>query len=262
MMGGEFCVNATRGAALLLARQGLSGPLPGTSEEAWGAELTVSGMDRPVPVLAATDSDALEAALVGFSEKSGSGLKPASEGAPLSTRMDRASLHCAARIDCAAPGIRCLEQGPGVTLVSLPGIQHLLVDAASHPLPDTHSSAWKTASAAWRAKSGLVGSPASGVVWYERLDKDYRIWPAVEVAATGSEHLETACGSASLAMALVHHSAGGGGEQRQGGVSAVDVVQPSDEALRIFLIFSSSGILESAWIAGLVRLAAQGTAYL
>lgn len=275
MMGGEFCVNATRSAALLLARQGVLDPLSGTPNETWGGELTVSGMDRPVAVLAALDRVGLEMAVTGIPADAGHEHGASEETpsvSPPALRRNKsvpppagaAWLYCAARIDCAAPGVSRLEKGPGATLVSLPGIQHLLVDIALHPLPDMYSSAWKTDSAVWRAKSGLAGSPASGVVWYERLDKGYRIWPAVEVAATGSEHLETACGSASLAMALVHHSAGGGGERGRDAAlaQAVDVFQPSGEVLRVFLIFSSSHALESAWIAGLVRLAAQGTAYL
>ena len=274
MMGGEFCVNATRSAALLLVRQGRLAALPGTSG-AWGGELTVSGMDRSIPVLAALDPTVLEATVAGMpagAEQGKSMLEPISSGLEaLASRRDKSAsdsvdvvrLHCAARVDCSAPGVRRLEKGPGVTLVSLPGIQHLLVDASLHPLPDLQSSAWKTVSAAWRADSGLAGSPASGVVWYERLDKGYRIWPAVEVAATGSEHLETACGSASLAMALVHLAGEDSTDQRrdEASVRAVDVFQPSGEALRVLLPSAFSGIPESAWIAGPVRLVAQGTAY-
>lgn len=274
MMGGEFCVNATRAAALLLARQGLLRPLPGAPYEVWGSTLTVSGMDRPVPVAAAFDPHALEAAVSGLSPggESGGGALNSSSGSSGAGRPGKAALplteaarlYCAARIDCAASAIRCLEKEPGVTLVNLPGIQHLLVDAALHPLPGMHSSAWKTASAAWRAASGLAGSPASGVIWYERRNSEYRIWPAVEVRATGTEHLETACGSASLAMALARHFAGSGEDRLQDAapVRAVNVFQPSDEALRVLLIFSASHAPKGAWIAGPVRLAAQGTAYL
>ena len=255
MMGGEFCVNATRCAALLLARQGafFRLDLPESRLEVWAGELTVSGMDGPVPVLAASGPDAFEAALATFSNAS----TRAASGKNVSVPATAPLLYCAARINCAAPGVSRVEKGPGVTLVAMPGIQHLLVDISLNPLPDMSSPAWKQASAAWRAGCGLAGSPASGVIWYERLDTGYRIWPAVEVAATGSEHLETACGSASLAMALMRRLANGGAGGRETS-AAVDIVQPSGETLRVFMEPGSG----RAWIAGPVRLAAQGTAYL
>ena len=255
MMGGEFCVNATRSAALLLARQGALARLdsPGLGRETWSGELTVSGMDGPVPVLVALEAKVLEEALLAVSAGSARAASEKSVAAPASA----VSLHCAARIDCAAPGVSCVEKGPGVILVSMPGIQHLLADISLNPLPDMSSPAWKAASAAWRIKTGLAGSPASGVIWYERLDRGYRIWPAVEVVATGSEHLETACGSASLALALMHRRASGGAG-RQEAPAAVDIVQPSGEILRVFIGLHS----DSAWIAGPVLLAAQGTAYI
>ncbi len=125
------------------------------------------------------------------------------------------------------------------------------------------------ASAAWRSAGGLEGAAASGVVWYERQGNAvYKIWPAVEVLATGTEHLESACGSASLAVALMHHASvpdgGTDGTGRTGaghstsGVRSIDVIQPSGESLRVF---SPPATLESAWIAGPVHLVAQGTAY-
>ncbi len=255
MMGGEFCVNATRGAALLLARQGALArlDLPGLQFEAWAGEFTVSGMDGPVPVLAASAPEALEEALLAVSAGSARAASEKNASVPATAT----GLHCAARIDCAAPGVSCVEKGPGVTLVNMPGIVHLLVDISLNALPDMLSPAWKTASAAWRIRCGLAGSPASGVIWYERLDKGYRIWPAVEVAATNSEHLETACGSASLAMALMHRLANGGAGGQET-PAAVDIVQPSDETLRVFMEPHS----DHAWIAGPVFLVAQGTAYL
>ena len=270
MMGGEFCVNATRCATLLLAREGWLSCLvqPERPNGVWGGELTVSGMDRQVQVLAAFESAALEAALaMGLAE-----FESIREVAkhPVSTPMpDIHRLYCAAHIECAESGVSLFEHGPGVTLVSLPGILHLLVDASRHPLPDMHSPAWRRSSAAWREICGIAGSPASGVVWYERRDNGYGIWPAVEVLATNSEHLESACGSASLAMALVHSASARktvyGTEQAHGAAAAaftaVDVLQPSGESLRVLLKGASSGPPESAWIAGIVSLAAEGTAY-
>ena len=204
MMGGEFCVNATRSAALLLALR------DGICHGVWKGLLTVSGMDRPVQVLVSSDLDALEAALPHADSANESPederrprIYPPLPGTGASTAH---SLYCAALVDCAAPGTGCRTMQPGVTLVSMPGIRHLLVDVSGHPLPDLHTPSWKYSSAAWRSAFGLAGSPTSGVVWYERQGAAYRIWPAVEVLATGSEHLESACGSASLAIALIHNS--------------------------------------------------------
>jgi hypothetical protein len=125
-----------------------------------------------------------------------------------------------------------------------------------------HSSAWRKAGAIWRRACGVADFPAAGVVWYERRQNAYRIWPAVQVAATQSEFLESACGSASLAMALAHsHASGTRTEtQEKAALSAVDVCQPSGEFIRVF-IAGASAAPETAWVSGLVRLVAQGMAY-
>ena len=270
MMGGEFCVNATRSAALLLALRG------GMADGIWKGQLTVSGRARPVRVLASQNADCLEAALRcpgrdapgGSPESTGENVFPLSSSPSPRMASDRLvsdlaggtvhSLHCAACVDCAAPGTGRRVMQPGVTLVSMPGIQHLLVDLSRHPLPDLHSAAWKNASAAWRSACGLADAPASGVVWYEQRGDGYRIWPAVEVLATGSEHLESACGSGSLAMALMHRSLGREAGNNDAGADAVKVIQPSGETL--YILFPSASP-ESAWIAGHVRLAARGVAH-
>ncbi|MDR2489679.1 MAG: hypothetical protein LBD42_09360 [Desulfovibrio sp.] len=264
MMGGEFCVNATRCAALLLAGQGRlrrASASGGACDVLTGA-LTVSGMDRPVPVLTAPTQTDIETALASVSvwtEANDAGRFPSR---PDSTRAAQvSSACCAARIACAAPEVRCIALRQGVTLVAMPGIRHLLVDTALHPLPDLRSSSWKEAGALWRASCGITDAPASGVVWYERRGKGYGIWPAVHVAATGSECLESACGSASLAMALMHHLTGREGwGHRKKSLSVIEIMQPSGESLRVLCAPSPSSP-EEAWISGVVRLVARGTAY-
>ena len=242
MMGGEFCVNATRAAAMLLAVSGGLTQLPACEEATpvWGGELMVSGMDRPVFILVSPDDAALLAAARACSG-------PPAPGAPLAAPASGPLLFCAAQVDCAAPGVRCEDARPGVTLVRMPGMSHLLVDTASHPLPAL--SAWKDGSAHWRESCGLAEEPASGVIWFRREGPAFRIWPAVEVKATHSEHLETACGSASLALAL--------NNWRHSPPEPTGIIQPSGEILRVF----PASIPGRAWIAGPVRLAAQGTAY-
>jgi diaminopimelate epimerase len=91
------------------------------------------------------------------------------------------------------------------------------------------------------------------VVWFRGDGRTFRIWPAVEVLATASEYLESACGSASLALALWLW------KKRGTPAEAVDVHQPSGGVLRVFPDLGQSG---AAWLSGPVVLAAQGTAYL
>jgi hypothetical protein len=248
MMGGEFCVNATRSAALLLARAGKLRPV-GT-EDCLGGQITVSGAIAPVDVLAGTAEEALLRALSGDRETrrtTAAGFPPTEE-----TR-----LFCAARMPCGAGSTKILPAGPGLHLVHIPGICHLLVDAQSRPMPRN----WQAGSADLRLQAGIANAPASGVVWYERQADAYRITPAVEVKATSSEHLETACGSASMAMALLHETVLGA----PGGTGApLSVLQPSGETLKVTLIPSpdkpgtNPRLPVHAWVSGQVSLVAEG----
>ena len=241
MMGGEFCVNASRAAAFLLARQGclirLAGSLPDCLASAdacgapapgsvWSGQILVSGLDRPVSVLVAGDGNA--------------------------------QAQVAARVDCSAPNTTidtlCQALRPGVTLVHMPGMVHALIDAARHPLPDFESNVWREASARLRRECGLGDAPASGIIWFRQEEHGFRIWPAVEVKATLSEHLESACGSASLAVALwrwQHTDAG-----------PVTVLQPSGEALRVFPDLEPDAGPGRVWITGPVLLAAEGIVHI
>jgi hypothetical protein len=161
-------------------------------------------------------------------------------------------------MNCGGAGI--LPAGPGLHLVHIPGICHLLADAASRPRPED----WRSGSADLRRQAGIAKAAASGVVWYERLGGAYRITPAVEVKATASEHLETACGSASMAMALLHATVLAAPEQ-----TPLSVIQPSGETLKVTLAHDPAGGLspkpsfpDQAWVSGQVRLTAEGLAYL
>lgn len=248
MMGGEFCVNATRAAALLLARQGRLAGLPADASgaPAWGGVLAVSGVDAPVPLLAALDGESLARAVGTLPPPAYEALLPSqSPSEPARARL----LHCAARVACSPPEISCASIQPGVALVSMPGMSHALIDIALHPLPDCGGADWRTAARRWRLTCGLADAPASGVIWFRRDTEGFRIWPAVEVKATHSEHLETACGSASLALALWSW-------QRRA-PSPVSVTQPAGEILRVFPAPEAG----QAWISGPVFLAAEGAAH-
>jgi hypothetical protein len=131
----------------------------------------------------------------------------------------------------------------------MPGMIHALIDAGEQPLPDFEGNGWRRASADRRSECGLSDAPASGIIWFRQEGTAFRIWPAVEVKATLSEHLESACGSASLALALwqwQHTEAG-----------PVNVLQPSGETLRVFPAAEPG----RAWISGPVLLAAEGVVH-
>ncbi len=214
MMGGEFCVNACRAAALVFS---LLGGLPVTEKDAagkavaWSGVITASGLDRP----ARTNVRALPGG--GFA---------AAVAVPLPQR--------------AAPE----NLAPGMVLVRLPGIVHLLLDTALYPLPDD----WRQAAIDMRLEHGLSEEEAVGVIWHERLERtdSRRIYPAVWVRNTDSLVMESACGSGSLALVL--HLC------RQDGKTAA-VRQTSGHDLVVHL---EKG---HAWIDGPVALTAEGTAY-
>jgi hypothetical protein len=246
-------------------------------------------MAPPVDILVSQDENALAdllahvvAGTVSPDSFAGAANTPeAVQVAPPGDLSTETRLFCAARMDCGAGGTRRVDVDSGVCLMHLPGISHLLLDARQHPMPPQ----WRKASADWRNKAGLGNAPASGVVWYERQEGRYRIWPAVEVKATASEHLETACGSASMAMALMHQanlaassadaeldSDGLGtplpaSSRQKETAETLSIVQPSGESLAVTLQYvpeNASGlpVPAHAWVSGRVSLVAEGTAHI
>ena len=218
MMGGEFCVNASRAAAFEWAGRGLFAQV---GEHGVAGLVSVSGLAEPIPVVVAPTQKDLRACR-----------EAVDAGAPLdgpTVAFSEPSLFCAARIPVEDARVERL--GPGKTLVRLPGICHLLLDSALHPLPGDVLAAARLERSRWN----LDAEPAAGVIWCDGL----AISPLVWVAATDSTHLETACGSASLALALAR------------GTSS-SVLQPSGEALEIDLAGGT------AWVSGKVDRIARG----
>ena len=163
MMGGEFCGNACRAAAAVMAREGVG--LARIGEDLRG-ELRVSGVDRPVALRVAVERDECWVQMP-LPEASATG---------------------------GNDWISELE--PGLGLVRLPGITHLCLDEEMHPFAED----FEEASAALRAKFDL-DEEAVGCIWY-RTSPACAIKPVVWVRSTASTHYETGCGSGSLALAL------------------------------------------------------------
>lgn len=256
MMGGEFCVNATRASAYCLAKQGRLMPLdvPGLKSPVWTGKLAVSGMKAPVRVLVSPVAESLPLIIAGGIDAHS---KPLLGMTPF---PDAPLLFCASEVLCDTPDNACEPQQKGAVLIRLPGISHVLVDMKRHPLPNGFDGAIKKETEAWRLLCGIGDAPASGVVWYERLDNGYRIWPSVAVKATGSECMESACGSASLAMALLHAASA----EKEPCPTALAIQQPGGETLTVTLAQRCGNTGNNtpdgcaAWVSGPVQLVAGG----
>lgn len=163
MMGGEFCGNACRAAAAVMALEGVG--LVRIGEDLRG-ELRVSGVDRPVALRVAVDGDECW------------------------VEMPLPEASAAGRHDWIS------ELEPGLGLVRLPGITHLCLDETRHPFPED----FRGAAESLRGRFALDGD-AVGCIWY-RTSPACAIKPVVWVRSTSSTHYETGCGSGSLALAL------------------------------------------------------------
>lgn len=89
---------------------------------------------------------------------------------------------------------------PSLTLVSLPGIDHLLLETGSLPasadVPGIACSIMKT--------NGLWDKNAAGVIWWQKKCGHMAIAPFVRASRAGTAMLESSCGSATLALAIAH----------------------------------------------------------
>lgn len=90
-------------------------------------------------------------------------------------------------------------------------------------------------------------------------NQGFDIFPAVYVKATDSLCLETACGSASLALAL--HACVSAGAYETQPRSQYAVLQPSGQTLTV-IIEKQTASLCHAWVTGPVHIVALGTAFI
>ena len=170
MMGGEFCVNATRAFAALLAARGYLKQT--TAPQYWTGHVVVSGAQSPLLVR---------------------------------VRQLDASHFVSSACLPLSPLPSAKELDTGVSLVRLPGIAHLILDTTRHPLPCEGPKAILHSAAKWRARYDLDSEEACGVIWLDRLNDrvdHLAITPVVRVRETNSVFLETSCGSGSLAAVL------------------------------------------------------------
>lgn len=219
MMGGEFCLNATRAFAAVLDSLGLL-----TRDGAVSSgEVEVSGASGPVAVRVLHDE----------------GFLPFAE----------ACLHFDALPEPEAlPG--------GLRLVRVPGIAHLIQIGPAPFAPG--DSALDTVCTAQRKDFGLEQEEAVGHLWLCPDDDSVtpaegatasalRLDPVVWVRDTATLCFESACGSGTLACALAEHAATGG--------LCFSIRQPSGQRLSVRMEQNSGW---DVWVGGPVRLTASG----
>lgn len=133
--------------------------------------------------------------------------------------------------------------------VEMEGIVHLVIDQRKLPFNEAPSTQRKLLEKL-ETELQLSNEPAIGLIWSNADDQrgaiDISIDPVVFVRATDSLIYESACGSGSLAAAIVHCSA----DKRS---STTSVKQPSANAIAARLV-KKDGVVQEAYISGVVEL--------
>lgn len=233
MAGGEFCVNASRSVGALLAHAAAGRCAEQAALEGCAPSPTrLPGDDRLSP-------DAPER----LDEIQVSGWQTPVR---LRTRGTAPCWRVEALLRLPSCPIATVEEG--AHLVRLPGICHLLLGAAAHPLPDDcHAAA-----AHMRQRFELEAEPAVGVIWWRERQGQLEMLPLVHVRDAGTTFLENACGSGALALALCL--------ARAGARRKFSIMQPGGSALDVRL-FTENGVA-MAGVDGPVTLVARGTVWL
>lgn len=100
-------------------------------------------------------------------------------------------------LDCNANTMQMVDTDR-ITVSHLPGISHVLIECTK--LPDLAEAKVKAQS---RLEEHGLAASAAGVVWWRRFGEELELTPVVAVPQAGTFNLEGACGSASLAVALI-----------------------------------------------------------
>lgn len=251
MMGGEFCLNASRAFAFLLA---VSGFLQESVSGEFSGCIEVSGADGPVPVKvwAAVPETGSQEYMA--HDEASSGIRPGSHAEAHGTwgsAVAEASLRFGS--------IPVPEDAEGARVVRLPGIVHVIHDGMAPA--DAEMESFCTGE---RLRLGLGGEEAVGHLWVTPGACDaaadpgtgegkvplLSLYPVVWVRDTATLCRETSCGSGTLACAAdARHRSGG---------DVFSVVQPSGSALTV--AFRRAGEMMEVGISGPVRMAARGEA--
>ena len=166
MMGGEFCLNASRAYAFHLMRNNM---LNDDGNGHFSGFIASSGISSNIKV----EVDLID------------------------------PMHTLASVTLPVDGMIALEIGKGVSCVKMDGITHLLLNEDEYPIPQKkfiHLQAEK-----FRKTWKINNYPAVGVIWIKYIDRskaNFAITPYVWVRDTNTSCLETSCGSASLALAF------------------------------------------------------------
>lgn len=219
MSGGEFCVNASRAFGALLA----------SGEPAITHSLDMDGR----PVDAPADAHRYTVQVSGWQT-------------PVTLRVRGRCPVWQVAADLTLPSCPVQQMAPGATLVRLPGIAHLLMDA-SHPFPDDYLAV----SALLRQEFALDDQPACGIIWWRHVQQQLEMMPVVHVRDAGTTFLENACGSGALALGLRLCPEG---ERRR-----LDILQPGG---LLHVDVDRSGTTIRATVDGPVQLVAQGRFWL
>ena len=226
MAGGEFCVNASRAFGALLA----------FSENEYGPrQAALEGL----PV-SPCDADIVKDH---YYEVRVSGWR-----SPLRLTVRGNFPHWRVEALLRLPVCPLQSLAEGMTLVRLPGIVHVLLNAALHPFPED----CETAAALLRQRLGLDGEAAVGAVWWRDRQGQLDMLPLVHVRDAQTTCLESACGSGALALAL--------SLSRAGGRRDFSILQPGGSALDVRL-FNEGGEALAA-VDGPVSLVARGQVWL
>ncbi len=225
MAGGEFCVNASRAFGALLAF-GESGHGP--------RQASLEGLPAS-PDADAAQEHQYEVRVSGWQS-------------PLRLTVRGAFPHWRVEAVLRLPVCPLQSLADGMTLVRLPGIVHVLLNAALHPFPEDCD----TTAALLRQRLGLDGEAAVGAIWWRERQGQLDMLPLVHVRDAQTTCLESACGSGALALAL--------SLSRAGGRRDFSILQPGGSALDVRL-FSEGGEALAA-VDGPVSLVARGQVWL
>ncbi|SHN49718.1 hypothetical protein [Desulfovibrio litoralis] len=242
MMGGEFCGNACRTFGALLALKHKLKP------DSTTIDFLSSYADR---------FDSLSGTLLS------SGIDTAIE-VKIFLDKNEPSLYTSEVFICLdlseAPvfknGVKYLDKG--AFLIELNGIVHLILDQEIYKKYDAKGQEIDLIQEAekLRARFNLNDYTAVGVIWADLNIENCEITPVIWVKTMNTAHLETACASGSLALALYHYY------NLQKNIDSglnFNIIQPSFSVLKIFLSVET-GL--KAWLGGEVKFIAAGECFL